>query len=100
MNILITGGAGAIGSTLTKSFLDSVDRIVVIDDLSSGYKDLIPSHDKVYFIKGSISDKSALDKAFSFDINRVYHFAAHFANQNSVDYPSKDLNVKIIKRLG
>jgi nucleoside-diphosphate-sugar epimerase len=47
----------------------------------------------VVFIKGSILDDKALKQAFSLKIDYVFHLAAHFANQNSVDNPETDLLV-------
>ena len=92
--ILITGGAGAIGSNLTKALLKANPRkIIIIDDLSSGYEWLIPKDERVYFIKGSILNDEAMKRAFSLKPNYVFHLAAHFANQNSVDHPETDLLV-------
>jgi nucleoside-diphosphate-sugar epimerase len=51
----------------------------------------LPQSDKVIFIKGSILDEKTLEQAFSYNIDVVFHLAAHFANQNSVDHPQEDL---------
>jgi UDP-glucose 4-epimerase len=92
--ILITGGAGCIGSNLTKALLEAdPEKIVVIDDLSASYEWNIPKDPKVDFIRGSILDEEAMKRAFSFKPNYVFHLAAHFANQNSVDHPETDLLV-------
>jgi len=90
-NILITGGAGAIGSNLLKRLVGSCQKLIVIDDLSSGYLANLPHSDKVIFIKESILSEKALEQAFSHNIDIVFHLAAHFANQNSVDHPEEDL---------
>lgn len=98
--ILVTGGAGAIGSNLVKTLLKSnPKKIIVIDDLSSSYKWLLPRDEKVYFIEGSILDDEKLKRAFSFKPNYVFHLAAHFANQNSVDHPETDLLVNALGTL-
>ncbi len=92
-NILITGGAGAIGSRLCEALLDrGCAHIFVLDDLSSGYIDNIPEKN-VEFIKGSILDTAVLDAIFFRGIDVIFHLAAHFANQNSVDNPEEDLLV-------
>jgi UDP-glucose 4-epimerase len=92
--ILITGGAGCIGSNLTKALLEAdPEKIVVIDDLSASYEWNMPQNPKVDFIRGSILDEEAMKRAFSFKPNYVFHLAAHFANQNSVDHPETDLLV-------
>lgn len=92
--ILVTGGAGAIGSNLVRHLLTtSVKRIIIIDDLSSGYKDNIPVDKKVFFFRGDIADHGLVNKLFKKygKVDVVYHLAAHFANQNSIEHPVRDL---------
>jgi UDP-glucose 4-epimerase len=92
--VLVTGGAGAIGSNLVKT-LNSLNtkKIIILDDLSSSYEWNIPKGQKISFIYGSILDNETLKSAFKSKPQIVYHLAAHFANQNSVDNPEKDLMV-------
>jgi len=98
--ILVTGGAGAIGSNLVRALLKAdPERIIVIDDLSSGYEWLLPKEDRVYFIRGSILDEERMKRVFSFKPHIVFHLAAHFANQNSVDHPETDLLVNALGTL-
>ena len=93
-NILITGGAGGIGSNLTKALIKAeAAKIIILDDLSAAEKWNIPIAPNVVFIHGSILDEEALKRAFSERLNFVFHLAAHFANQNSVDNPETDLMV-------
>ena len=92
--VLVTGGAGAIGSNLVKALSDfKTKKIIIIDDLSSAYEWNIPRNPRVTFIKGSILDDEKLRWAFKDRPEIVYHLAAHFANQNSVDSPETDLMV-------
>jgi len=92
--VLVTGGAGAIGSNLVKTLCNlETKKIIIIDDLSSSYEWNIPSSPKVAFIRGSILDDEKLRWAFKEKPQIVYHLAAHFANQNSVDNPETDLMV-------
>ncbi len=91
--ILITGGAGAIGSRLCEGLIDrGCTDITVLDDLSSGFIDNLPE-EGVEFIEGSIVNDTVLDQIFSRGIEVVFHLAAHFANQNSVEHPEEDLLV-------
>ena len=98
--ILITGGAGCIGSNLTKALLKAnPERIIIIDDLSASYEWNIPKDPKVVFIHGSILDEEKMKRAFSYKPHYVFHLAAHFANQNSVDHPETDLLVNALGTL-
>ena len=90
--ILVTGGAGAIGSRLVRS-LAPENNVLVIDDLSSGFEDNLKSCPEVEFVKGSVQLDADLEKAFAVSPQLVFHLAANFANQNSVDHPRKDLLV-------
>jgi UDP-glucose 4-epimerase len=92
--ILITGGAGCIGSNITKTLIRAEpEKIVILDDLSASYEWNIPRNEKVIFIKGSVLDEERMKRAFSYKPDYVFHLAAHFANQNSVDHPETDLLV-------
>ncbi len=88
---VVTGGAGAIGSRLVHRLLsDGAARVIVVDDLSSGYKWLLPSDPRVEFVRGDVCDIANLVDANTSAY--VFHLAAFFANQNSVDHPDEDLH--------
>jgi nucleoside-diphosphate-sugar epimerase len=92
--ILVTGGAGAVGGNLVRKLCTyDVKRIIIFDNLSSSYEWNIPQNPKIQFIKGDILDNEKLRWAFKSKPKIVYHLAAHFANQNSVDNPETDLMV-------
>src|SRR5207249_1151315 len=93
-NILITGGAGCIGKNLAETLLSgNPAEVTIIDDLSSSCNWNVPEDPRVLFIKGSILNDEHLDAAFSRRPDFVFHLAAHFANQNSIDHPETDLMV-------
>ncbi len=95
MDILVTGGAGAIGGNVVSRLAADADvrSVVVLDDLSSGYIENLPASPKLTFLRGSVTDDEILKEIFSKPLTHVCHLAANFANQNSVDYPRKDLEV-------
>jgi len=90
--ILVTGGAGAIGSNLTRALSEcGAKTIIVLDDLSSSGRWNIPSLPNVLFCEGSILDEVKLKRVFFEKPDYAFHLAAFFANQNSVDHPENDL---------
>lgn len=92
--VLVTGGAGAIGWNLVRKLNElDIRKIIILDNLSSSYEWNVPRGDKIKFIKGDILDDEKLRWAFRYKPEIVYHLAAHFANQNSVDNPETDLMV-------
>jgi nucleoside-diphosphate-sugar epimerase len=96
--ILITGGAGAIGSNLANFLVNKGFRVIVLDDLSSGSKELLDK--RVIFYKGSVTQNKWLLHIFNkYSPKRIAHLAALFANQNSVDHPKDDLNISGIGTL-
>lgn len=89
--VVVTGGAGAIGSRLVSAVLNrGADRVVVVDNLSSGYEWLLPRDARVQLLRHDVCAVDALPS----DVERplVFHLAAFFANQNSVDHPLDDLH--------
>ena len=75
---LVTGGAGFIGSHVVKLLVESGNNVVVIDDLSGGFKDNI--HKDAVFKQGSITDVEFVQEIFSeFKIEYIYHLAAYAA---------------------
>ena len=92
--ILITGGAGAIGSNLSRKLAESgAAKVIILDDLSASYKWNIPNLPNILFVKGSITNDIDLKRVFHEKPTYIFHLVAFFVNQNSVDYPEKDLMV-------
>ncbi len=88
MKVLLTGGAGYIGSHVVLSLLDKGHEVVVIDDLSTGYKRLIPKNVKLY--ECNINNKDRIEKIISsikFDL--IMHFAGFIKVEESVSNPEK-----------
>ena len=96
--ILVTGGAGAIGNNLSRKRAEAgAAKIIILDDLSSSYEWNIPNLQNILFVKGSITNEIDLKRVFHEKPTYIFHLAAFFANQNSVDYPEKDL---LVSQLG
>jgi UDP-glucose 4-epimerase len=82
--ILVTGGAGFIGSHATRSILTNPDlrhcHLVVLDDLSGGFRENVPQDPRVEFVLGSITDQGFVNTLFhQYRFAYVYHFAAYAA---------------------
>lgn len=92
--VLVTGGAGCIGSNLVKKLSEvGVKKVIILDNLSSAYRWNIPLADNIMFVEGDVRDDEMLKRVFKENPEYIFHLAAHFANQNSVDYPETDLMV-------
>lgn len=95
MKVIVTGGAGFIGSNLAEELLKK-HEVTVIDNLSTGrIENLDQILDKINFIEGSITDLDLLKEAFS-GSDTVFHQAAIPSVQRSVDNPiaSNEANVE------
>ncbi len=91
---MVTGGAGCIGTNLCKKLAElGAEKVIILDDLSSAYEWNIPRAKNIVFVRGSVLDDEMLKRVFKEKPEYVFHLAAHFANQNSVDNPEKDLMV-------
>jgi UDP-glucose 4-epimerase len=86
--ILVTGGAGYIGSVVVAQMLESGYQPIVFDDLSRGHRAALPSSAKL--VVGDIADRTALDRVFSEHQPRaVMHFAAFIEAGESMQYPER-----------
>jgi UDP-glucose 4-epimerase len=104
-SILVTGGAGAIGSNLIIALSQLVGEegnIIVMDNLSS-IKTNNPWNvtplSNVMFVEGDVRNDIDLKRVFKENVSMVFHLAAFFANQNSVDYPETSAEVDIIGQI-
>lgn len=88
MNILVTGGAGYIGSHVVAELLEKKHKIIVFDNLSTGSKKGIIRGAK--FIKGSLLDKKAVARVFSENkVDAVMHLAGSIEVEESTRKPQK-----------
>lgn len=86
MTILNIGGAGFIGSVATETFIENKHKVIVLDDLSTGFKFLV--HPKAKFYQGSMTNYALLDKIFKkHKIDVVTLYAAKIVVPESVNKP-------------
>src|SRR3954463_3036975 len=85
-NVLVTGGAGYIGSHAVLALKDAGWTVAGIDDLSTGRRDLVP--DGVPFSQGSIADRALVDRILAEQqIAAIMHFAGSIVVPESVEKP-------------
>lgn len=92
-SILVTGGAGFIGSHLVSRLLESPSEVIVLDDLSTGSAENVATD--ATLIEGSIANESVYD-SLSTDIDTVFHLAAQSSGEASFDDPTDDFRSHMI----
>ena len=97
--VIVTGGAGFIGSNLVKKLLDlNVEKLLIIDDLSTGNESNISSivsNKRVQFLNSKIEDIESMDELFK-DYDFCYHLAAGVGVQYIMDNLSESLLTNIL----
>ena len=105
MNILVTGGAGYIGSHTCVELLNEGYNVIVVDNLSNSKKDVIDKIERItgkslLFYEVDCCNKDALDKIFKGNsIDAVIHFAGYKAVGESVMKPLMYYNNNIISTI-
>lgn len=88
-NILVTGGAGNVGSSLVSQLAkDTTNTIVVFDNLLTGMKSKVPKLSNVIFIKGNVNNYNDISAVFHrYNFNYVFHFAAVVGVKRTLENP-------------
>ncbi len=95
MRILVTGGAGFIGSHLAEKLVGLGHEVIVLDDLSTGREEnIVHLRDSITFIKGSITDRALLSRVME-GVQVVFHQAALGSVPRSVEDPVTTHEVNI-----
>jgi UDP-glucose 4-epimerase len=87
MKLLVTGGAGYIGSVVAKQLLDRGHEVAVLDDLSRGHRSAIPEGAR--FLEVGLADAAGTSEALSEGFDGVLHFAALALVAESVEFPER-----------
>ena len=95
MKILVTGGAGFIGSNLVDALIEKGHEVSVVDNLATGRRENV--NEKAKFFEVDITDKDALSKVFS-EINpeTIFHLAAQISVEVSQKDPASDVRTNVI----
>lgn len=97
MKLLVTGGAGFIGSAIVKSALARGHEVIVFDNLSTGYEENLKGLN-VDFINGDIQDSALLFEVVS-SVNVIFHLAASVGNIRSIENPYADVQANYVGTL-
>jgi UDP-glucose 4-epimerase len=96
MTVLVTGGAGYIGSHTVHALLDRDDRVVVLDDLSTGVRAQVG--EQAGFVKGDVGDHALLERVIrEYAIDAVIHFAGSIVVPESVADPLAYYENNVVK---
>jgi UDP-glucose 4-epimerase len=99
VRILVTGGAGFIGSNVADRFVALGHDVAVFDNLSSGFREFVPA--KAAFFEGDLADAAAVDHAIgAFKPDLVDHHAAQIDVRKSVSDPVFDARVNVLGTIG
>ena len=97
-NILVTGGAGYIGSHIVEQLTKTKDRIIIFDNLETGYKKLI--NKKAIFVKGDIKNFNHLSQIiYKYKINSIIHLAAYLNISEAEKNKKKYYKINVIGTL-
>jgi UDP-glucose 4-epimerase len=96
--VLVTGGAGFIGSNLVKALVANGCDVTVLDNLSSGHEANLAAFPAVRFVAGDVRDPDAVDAAIR-GAAVVFHLAASVGNKRSIDDPIADAEINVLGTL-
>ncbi len=86
MKILVTGGAGYIGSIVVEELIKQGDEVVVFDNLYFGHREAV--HPQASFVEGDLGDRAAVKALFdTHNVQAVMHFASHTLVGESMEHP-------------
>lgn len=101
MHCLVTGGAGFIGSNLVEALVQSGEKVVVLDNFSTGARDnldFVSTGDSLRIIEGDVRDIATVHECVA-GADIVFHLAAEVGNLNSLEHPLRDSQVNILGTL-
>jgi UDP-glucose 4-epimerase len=98
MHILVTGGAGYIGSIVVEELIKAGDSVVVLDNLYQGHRQAV--HAQAEFVQADLADVEALERLFTaYSFDGVMHFAAYTLVEESIEKPFRYLGDNITNGL-
>src|SRR5450759_1793930 len=96
--VLVTGGAGFIGSNLVRHLVEADNSVTVLDNFMSGYRSNLDPFPDVHIIEGDVRDKTTVEAAMH-GVEVVFHLAASVGNKRSIDQPITDAEINVLGTL-
>lgn len=96
--ILVTGGAGFIGSNLVKKLVEDGNQVTVLDDFSTGYGTNLDTIHPLCILSGDVRNKEIVEIAME-GVDVVFHLAASVGNKRSIDNPIIDAEINVLGTL-
>ena len=93
--VLVTGGAGFVGSHVVDALLERGARVTVIDDLSTGFEEFVPKAPRVELVRGNLLDQPLLDRLCQGQ-DLVFHFAANADVREGLLHPRRDVEQNLL----
>ena len=98
MKVLVTGGAGFIGSNLVRLLVSLGHQVAVLDNLTTGHLENLEPYHQVNLVPGDVRDPGVLDAVMP-GVEVVYHLAASVGNTRSIEHPIEDAEINVIGTL-
>ena len=93
--VLVTGGAGFIGSNLVRHLIHDGNEVTVLDNFMSGFRSNLDPFPSVCIIEGDVRDKEAVEEAVRGN-EIIFHLAASVGNKRSIEDPITDAGINVL----
>ncbi len=98
--VLVTGGAGFIGSNVVRLLTKRGYRVVVLDNLTTGYLENLEGIQGADFVKGDVTDADTLENVVKENgVEMIFHLAGTVGNLKSIEFPKVDAQVNVLGTL-
>jgi UDP-glucose 4-epimerase len=94
-HVLVTGGAGFIGSHVADALVTRGARVTVVDNFSTGFREFVPKHERVRLLPGDLLDVERLDEAMR-GVDFVFHMAANADIKDNLREPRKCIDQNVV----
>jgi UDP-glucose 4-epimerase len=93
--VLVTGGAGFVGSHVADALLERGARVTIIDDLSTGFEEFVPQSSNAELVRGDLLDRELVERVCQGQ-DFVFHFAANADVREGLSHPRRDVEQNLL----